>query len=83
MASGRQRDQLLDEPGKKRVGQLSQGELFSSLKTERTTRRVYRTRDEARADIFDYINRFYHPRIRHPKLGCLSPMQFEARAMLA
>lgn len=29
--------------------------FFSSLKTERTARRMYRTRDEARADVFDYI----------------------------
>jgi putative transposase len=57
--------------------------FFSSLKTERTLRKVYRTRDEARADVFDYIERFYNPRRRHSKLGYLSPMVFEARAMLA
>lgn len=57
--------------------------FFLSLKTERTARKVYRTRDEARADIFDYIGRFYNPRRRHSKLGYLSPMEFEARAMLA
>jgi putative transposase len=28
--------------------------FFSSLKIERTTRRMYRTRDEAKADVFDY-----------------------------
>jgi putative transposase len=32
--------------------------FFSSLKTERTARRVYRSRDAARADVFDYIERF-------------------------
>ena len=57
--------------------------FFSSLKTERTARKVYRTRDEARADVFDYIERFYNPLRRHSKLGYLSPMEFEARAMLA
>jgi putative transposase len=57
--------------------------FFSSLKIERTNRKVYRTRDEARADVFDYIERFYNPRRRHSKLGYLSPMEFEARAMLA
>ena len=57
--------------------------FFSSLKTERTARKVYRTRDEARADVFDYIERFYNPRRRHSKLGHLSPMEFEARAKLA
>jgi hypothetical protein len=29
--------------------------FFSSLKTERTARKFYRTRNEARADVFDYI----------------------------
>jgi putative transposase len=57
--------------------------FFSSLKTERTARKVYRTRDDARADVFDYIERFYNLRRRHSKLGYLSPMEFEARAMLA
>ena len=56
---------------------------FSSLKTERTARKVYRTRDEVRADVFDDIERVYDPRRRHSKLGYLSPMEFEARAMLA
>lgn len=56
--------------------------FFSSLKIERTNRKVYRTRNEARADVFDYIERFYNPRRRHSKLGYISPMEFEARAML-
>ena len=34
--------------------------FFSSLKTERVNRRAYATRDEARADVFDYIERFYN-----------------------
>ena len=33
--------------------------FFSSLKTERITRKTYRSRDEARADVFDYVERFY------------------------
>ncbi|SHF52188.1 Integrase core domain-containing protein [Acidocella aminolytica 101 = DSM 11237] len=43
--------------------------FFSSLKTERTAAKTYRTRDQARADVFDYIERFYNPRRRHSKLG--------------
>ena len=38
--------------------------FFSTLKTERVHRRRYRTRDEARADVFDYVERFYNPRRR-------------------
>lgn len=57
--------------------------FFSSLKTERTARRVYRTRDQARADVFDYIERFYNPARRHSTLGYLSPIEFEKQAALA
>ena len=51
--------------------------FFSSLKTERTARKVYRTRTQARADVFDYIERFYNPQRRHSTIGYLSPMEFE------
>ena len=57
--------------------------FFSSLKTERIRGRVYRTRDQARADVFDYIERFYNPRRRHSTLGYLSPMDYERKAMKA
>jgi putative transposase len=51
--------------------------FFSSLKTERTARKVYRTRNQARADVFDYIERFYNPQRRHSTIGYVSPMDFE------
>jgi len=52
--------------------------FFSTLKLERVYRKPrYRTRDEARADVFDYIERFYNPRRRHSTLGQVSPAQFE------
>ena len=51
--------------------------FFSTLKLERTNRKRYVTRDEARADVFDYIERFYNPRRRHSTLGLVSPDQFE------
>ncbi len=57
--------------------------FFSSLKTERTARKVYRTRDDAKADVFDYIERFYNPKRRHSTLGYLSPMEFENKVGLA
>jgi putative transposase len=55
--------------------------FFSSLKTERVERKRYLGRDEARADVFDYIERFYNPRRRHSVLGYLSPVQFEEKAV--
>lgn len=57
--------------------------FFSSLKIERTGRKTYRTRDEAKADVFDYIECFYNPKRRHSTLGYLSPMEFEMQAQLA
>ncbi len=57
--------------------------FFSSLKIERTDRRTYRTRDQAKADIFDYIERFYNPKRRHSTLGYLSPMEFEMQVQSA
>jgi len=57
--------------------------FFSSLKTERTARMLYRTRNEAKADVFDYVERFYNPKRRHSTIGYLSPMEFERKAGLA
>lgn len=51
--------------------------FFSTLKTERVSRKTYANRDQARADVFDYIERFYNPRRRHSTLGYLSPVKFE------
>jgi putative transposase len=57
--------------------------FFSSLKTERTARKVYRTRNEARADVFDYIETFYNTTRRHSTLGYLSPTRYEEQGRLA
>jgi putative transposase len=57
--------------------------FFSSLKTERTSNKTYRARNEAKADVFDYIERFYNSKRRHSTIGYLSPMEFEKQAGLA
>src|SRR5215217_63037 len=57
--------------------------FFSSLKTQRTARKTYRTRDEAKADVFDYIECFYNPKRRHSTIGYMSPVEFEMQAGLA
>ena len=51
--------------------------FFSSLKKERIRKRIYKTRDMARADIFDYIEVFYNRTRRHSHLGGVSPEAFE------
>ena len=57
--------------------------FLSTLKTERTAGKTYRTRDAARADVFDHIERFYNLCRRHSTLGYLSPIAFEERERLA
>ena len=57
--------------------------FFSSLKTERTARKMYRTRNEAKADVFDYIECFYNRKRRHSTIGYLSPVEFEKQMKLA
>lgn len=57
--------------------------FFSSLKTERIEKKVYRSRAQAKADVFDYIECFYNPTWRHSTLGYLSPIDFERKAGVA
>ncbi|SFQ41125.1 putative transposase [Variovorax sp. 770b2] len=53
--------------------------FFQLLKRERIRRQIYSTRDEAKADVFNYIEMFYNPRRRHNTAGDLSPIEFERR----
>ena len=57
--------------------------FLSSLKTERIGRKIYHSREEARADVFDYIERFYNTVRRHSTIGYLSPVEFERKIGLA
>ncbi len=54
--------------------------FFGLLKRERINRTRYRTREEARADVFDYIEVFYNRKRRHGYLGNISPVDFEVRS---
>jgi len=47
--------------------------FFGLLKRERVNRRRYRTRAEARTDVFDYIERFYNRQRRHSHTNGLPP----------
>ena len=57
--------------------------FFSSLKRERIRRRTYKTREEARQDVFDYVEMFYNPRRRHSHLGDVSPEAYEKASTAA
>jgi len=50
--------------------------FFNSLKNERVHGTRYDTRDEAIADVFDYIEPFYNRRRQHSTLGYVSPVKF-------
>jgi len=56
--------------------------FFGLLKRERVNRNYYLTRDDAKQDIFDYIECFYNRKRRHGYLGNISPAVFEERAKL-
>ncbi len=51
--------------------------FFSTLKRELVYRQSFKTRDEAKQNLFEYIEIFYNRQRRHSSLGYLSPMQFE------
>ncbi|PKG01983.1 IS3 family transposase, partial [Alcanivorax sp. 97CO-6] len=53
--------------------------FFQLLKRERIKRKIYSSRDAARADIFDYIEMFYNNRRRHGSNEKLSPVEYEKR----
>ncbi|MEO0764664.1 MAG: IS3 family transposase [Pseudomonadota bacterium] len=55
--------------------------FFQLLKRERIRRRTYPTRDDARRDVFDYIEMFYNPKRKHTNNGMLSPVDFEIRQL--
>ena len=57
--------------------------FFSSLKTERIARKTYRTRNQAKAEVFDYSERLYNSTRRHSTLRYLSPIDFKRQADVA
>jgi transposase InsO family protein len=53
--------------------------FFKTLKSELVYQNDYRTREQARRSIFEYIEVFYNRTRRHSSLGYLSPVEFEAQ----
>lgn len=51
--------------------------FFNLLKREWIHRKIYKTRDEVRQDIFDYIEMFYNPKRKYVRNGILSPVNYE------
>ena len=55
--------------------------LWASLKKELVYRTVFNTREEARSEIFDWIQ-WYNRNRTHSSIGDISPIRFEESAML-
>lgn len=51
--------------------------FFASLKSDRVRRRQYKSREEAKRDIVDYIEMFYNSSRLHSSLGYVSPKEYE------
>jgi len=68
-ADDRQWRNLLNEPVGHRLDNAAMESFFSSLNAERISKKVYRTRDQARTDVFDYVEGLYNPKKRHSTLG--------------
>ena len=89
--AGRARHHLQHEPVGQLLGERSlplghnsaMESFLKSLKIERTDGKIYRTRADAMAEVFDYIERFYNSKPRHSTLGHISPIQFEQQRQLA
>ncbi len=57
--------------------------FFATLKAELVERRVYRSRQEARAEVFEYIEVFYNRQRLHSSLGYKSPADYEVSVKAA
>ena len=57
--------------------------FFGRLKGERTAHGQYATRQDARADVIDYIEMFYNSTRKHSYLGYVSPNDYEKCALVA
>ena len=57
--------------------------FFHTLKTELVHHEDYRSRTEAKASIFEYIEVFYNRQRRHSHIGQMAPLVFEAATLAA
>jgi putative transposase len=51
--------------------------FFHLLKSERIRKKIYATRCQARQDVFNYIELFYNPKLKHGNNGMPHPIDFE------
>ncbi len=51
--------------------------FFATFKKRVIRKKIYSTRDEAKTEIFNFIEMFYNPKKRHSHTGGVSPAKFE------
>ncbi len=56
--------------------------FFQLLKRERIKRKTYTTQEDARSDVFDYIEMYYNAKRRYGFNNKLSPVEFEKRYVM-
>ncbi|MEJ2620632.1 MAG: IS3 family transposase, partial [Candidatus Thiodiazotropha sp.] len=75
------KDLLDDEESisRARVGRLMKQlkSFFHTLKTELIYHRRYQTRQQAKQDIFEYIEVFYNRQRRHSTIGYQTPLDYD------
>ena len=54
--------------------------FFGNLKNKLTHHRDFKTREQARSEIFDYIEIFYNRQRAHATLQYMSPLDYESRS---
>ncbi|MCP4800560.1 MAG: IS3 family transposase [bacterium] len=57
--------------------------FFSSLKIECIQGLTYQSREQAKINLFDWIERWYNKRRQHSFLGYVSPEEFERKATMS
>jgi len=65
-------------PDKAWVSNCWDNAVAESFFKEKIKKRIYKAREMARADVFDYIEMFYNRIRRHTHLEGMSPEVFEA-----
>lgn len=57
--------------------------FFHTLKVELVHRNKFKTRDEAKRKIFEYVEMYYNRKRAHSTLGFLSPFEYERQAVVS
>ncbi len=73
---------MFHEPTGQLLGQCGGGEFLCPTEKRTVYLRRFQTRQEAKTEIFEYLEGFYNRQRRHSTLGYLSPVEFEERTGL-